>query len=134
MTEWRDAAERGRDSGRRSPFEMVGETGLLEVDETRGSWRVPGGEHEPAHECEEQEAHTTHQSSHVLKMIHRISCARVHSEISLQALAAYTVTEREVSCGSHCIERRSWSRCPVGEYGQDQAQINIAHCPKAVRS
>lgn len=22
----------------------------------------------------------------------------------------------------------------VGEYGQDQAQINLAHCPKAVRS
>ena len=88
MTEWRDAAERGRDSGRRSPFEMVGETGLLEVDETRGSWRVPGGEHEPTHECEEQEAHTTHQSSHVLKMIQRICCARAHSEISLQALAA----------------------------------------------
>ena len=88
MTEWRDAAERGRDSGRRSPFEMVGETGLLEVDETRGSWRVPGGEHEPTHECEEQEAHTTHQSSHVLKMIQRICCARAHSEISLQELAA----------------------------------------------
>ena len=22
----------------------------------------------------------------------------------------------------------------VGEYGQDQAQINLAHCPKALRS